>query len=408
MDFESNNIGMQDYYKFSICLFLILCFAIFLYLNPNIYESKYYIYLLFIMIFCGISFATSIYLSKTKNKSMTLYVLLGFLILFILYYYAYEYFSNLNLVNSEMYIFLSQAFLLIAIVLGLSIFFNLFSEKIRRIPGVWGFVVNFIFYIPCIIGDFFIFVKDQLKLTPSVTYLLLLVETIVLTGYFVLPLIYKKYISKPQEVIMENPRFIDRKQLIATGKDLPKTNPKNKNGGEFGFEKEIDQESIQNYTISLWIYLNVQDNTTKVKHVFNYGGEPLIEYIDNQPNIENKPTTKVVTGYEKIKKCKFTLFQDSSNNSETLIHLEEQKWHNVVFNYNNNKCDLFINGKLEYSAMSNIIKNKTDNDKIEIGDDNLKGSICNVIYYPQVLSDSEIAIKYNLLLNNNPPLNNII
>ena len=174
------------------------------------------------------------------------------------------------------------------------------------------------------------------------------------------------------------------------------------------FEKEIDQESIQNYTISLWIYLNVQDNTTKVKHVFNYGGEPLIEYIDNQPNIENKPTTKVVTGYEKIKKCKFTLFQDSSNNSETLIHLEEQKWHNVVFNYNNNKCDLFINGKLEYSAMSNIIKNKSDNDKIEIGDDNLKGSICNVIYYPQVLSDSEIAIKYNLLLNNNPPLNNII
>tara|TARA_B100000424_G_C22898278_1_gene477800 strand:+ start:111 stop:1193 length:1083 start_codon:yes stop_codon:yes gene_type:complete len=360
------------------------------------------------MIFCGVSFATSIYLSKTKNKSMTLYVLLGFLVLFILYYYAYEYFANLNLVNSEMYIFLSQAFLLIAIVLGLSIFFNLFSEKIRRIPGVWGFVVNFIFYIPCIIGDFFIFVKDQLKLTPSVTYLLLLVETIVLTGYFVLPLIYKKYISKPQEVIMENPRFIDRKQLIATGKDLPKTTPKNKNGGEFGFEKEIDQESIQNYTISLWIYLNVQDNTTKVKHVFNYGGEPLIEYIDNQPNIENKPTTKVVTGYEKIKKCKFTLFQDSSNNSETLIHLEEQKWHNVVFNYNNNKCDLFINGKLEYSAMSNIIKNKSDNDKIEIGDDNLKGSICNVIYYPQVLSDSEIAIKYNLLLNNNPPLNNII
>ena len=43
---------------------------------------------------------------------------LGFLVLFILYYYAYEYFANLNLVNSEMYIFLSQAFLLIAIVLG--------------------------------------------------------------------------------------------------------------------------------------------------------------------------------------------------------------------------------------------------------------------------------------------------
>ena len=391
MNFETSNITTQDYFKFFICLFLIFCFALFLYFNPNIFESKYYIYILFILIFCAVSFGASIYLSKSKSKSTVMFVLLGFMMLFIFYYYAYKFFESLDLVNSGMYIVISQVLLIIAIIFGLSIFFNLFSEKIRRMPGLWGFVVNFIFYIPCIIGDFFVFVKEQLRLTPSVTYLLLYVETIVLAAYFILPFLYANIIAKPQQVVMNKPRFLDRRETVIFGKDLPKTSSKNKNGGEFGLEKNNDQESIQNYTISFWIYLNVQDTTNKTKHVFNYGGQPLIEYVDT---IENNA----------MKKCKFTLFQDKF----THIHLEEQKWHNIVFNYNNNNADLFINGKLEFSATAETIVNKTDNDKIEIGDDNLKGSICNITYYPQVLSDSDIAIKYNLLLNKNPPLNNIV
>ena len=47
---------------------------------------------------------------------------------------------------------------------------------------------------------------------------------------------------------MNKPRFLDREAVIFI-KDL-KTSSKNKNGGEFGLEKNNDQESIQNYTIS--------------------------------------------------------------------------------------------------------------------------------------------------------------
>ena len=113
---------------------------------------------------------------------------------------------------------MSQVLLIIANA-SLSIFFNLFSEKIRRMPGLWGFIINFIFYIPCIIGDFFVFVKEQLRLTPSVTYLLLYVETIVLAAYFILPFLYANVIAKPQQVVMNKPRFLDRRETVIIGKD---------------------------------------------------------------------------------------------------------------------------------------------------------------------------------------------
>ena len=129
MNFETSNITTQDYFKFFICLFLIFCFALFLYFNPNIFESKYYIYILFILIFCAVSFGASIYLSKSKSKSTIMFVLLGFMMLFIFYYYAYKFFQNLDLVNSGMYIVISQVLLIIAIIFGLSIFSTYLVRK---------------------------------------------------------------------------------------------------------------------------------------------------------------------------------------------------------------------------------------------------------------------------------------
>ena len=79
---------------------------------------------------------------------------------------------------------------------------------------------------------------------------------------------------------------------------------------------------------------------------------------------------------------------------------------NSIFLPMNIKCDIFINGVLEYSATATYIKNKLDNDKIEMGDENLKGAICNISYVSDVLTDGEIATNYIILFNKNPPLNN--
>ena len=46
---------------------------------------------------------------------------------------------------------------------------------------------------------------------------------------------------------------------------------------------------------------------------------------------------------------------------------------------------------------------------VVVGDeDGIEGSICNVSYSAEVLTKEKIATYYNLLINKNPPLNNIM
>jgi len=402
MNFEYSNISLQDIYHFLVIICIIFAFALFLYLNPNIENSKYYVYVLLILIVIFLIVGFSVYSNKSKSQNSTIYIFFGALLIFTLLYYAYDYFTTMELSNSKTYIFISQMFLVVGILVGMSLFFNVFSEKIRRISGMWGFIINFIFYIPCIFSDIIGYIKTQLKLTPSISYLLLYIETLIIVVYFLLPIIYKDLIAKKEYIVMREPQFLNSRSTIASGKELPKANQKNQTGGEFGLEKKIDEESRKNYSLSMWLYLNTQDTTTKVKRIFDYSGEPKIEYVD----MENG---------EHVKKCKFTLFENAKLHDTEIVEpaiyyrsLEEQKWNHIVFNYNNNKCDLFVNGVFEHSVTAIHIKNKSDNDTIEIGDENLKGAICNISYIADVLTDGEIATNYNILFNKNPPLNNVV
>ena len=101
MNFETSNITTQDYFKFFICFFLIFFFTLFLYFNPNIFESKYYIYIYLYSFF--VLFLLAHLFIYVISKSTIMFVLLGFMML-IFYYYAYKFFESLDLVNSGMYI----------------------------------------------------------------------------------------------------------------------------------------------------------------------------------------------------------------------------------------------------------------------------------------------------------------
>ena len=89
-----------------------------------------------------------------------------------------------------------------------------------------------------------------------------------------------------------------------------------------------------------------------------------------------------------------------------------QKWNNLVFNYTENGVDLFLNGDLVNSinfGTENNFPSYNPNDKFRVGDHkDLKGAICNVSYFSNVLTTREISTYYNLLFFKNPPVNNII
>ena len=92
------------------------------------------------------------------------------------------------------------------------------------------------------------------------------------------------------------------------------------------------------------------------------------------------------------------------------LTLPNQKWNQIVLNYNRNIVDLFINGVLERTfTMTNDMPIYNDLDTITVGDDNgLKGGICNVVYYKHPLSKEQIVTSYNTKMNSNPPVSSPI
>ena len=89
------------------------------------------------------------------------------------------------------------------------------------------------------------------------------------------------------------------------------------------------------------------------------------------------------------------------------VNIKKQKWNNLVFNYNSDTVDLFINGNLEKTIdITKVMPSYSSVDTVIIGDKNgLYGAICNIEYYTETLTEIVIVNSYNIK-NNDPPINN--
>ena len=98
--------------------------------------------------------------------------------------------------------------------------------------------------------------------------------------------------------------------------------------------------------------------------------------------------------------------QNSSSPNQILFETKElpmQKWNNIVINFDGGTLDIYLNNKLVASE-PNIIPYKSL-DEIKIGQENgLSGGICNVVYFPEVLSRTKMTLFYETLKWNNPPV----
>jgi len=92
--------------------------------------------------------------------------------------------------------------------------------------------------------------------------------------------------------------------------------------------------------------------------------------------------------------------------------LPHQKWNNIVFNYRDGAIDIFINAVFETSIFITTPIPYTNFDKITVGQNDfagkdrsgIYGSICNVVYYRNILSQGEIISNYNISSIKTPPV----
>jgi hypothetical protein len=170
---------------------------------------------------------------------------------------------------------------------------------------------------------------------------------------------------------------------------------------------ELQPTYNTNYAIAFWAYLNPKPEifqTNSEYNILNYssptndfrgnGGNPKITFLNDSYNVyfSNNPVCQSNSQYES--KCMYK------------IKLKTQKWNYFVFNYSSGQADLFVNGILEKTyKFSDNPPVYSNSDQITIGEKNgAYGYICNVLYYRQPLTKSQIAKYYNILSVRNPPL----
>jgi hypothetical protein len=194
----------------------------------------------------------------------------------------------------------------------------------------------------------------------------------------------KASIDKNGTVLVKDPVPINMKKPLKTYVDLNNTSTMS------DLIKINKPLIIRNkFALSAWVYIVSQPSSK-----YPYNDEATIfEFTTLHPKL-------VYNG----KNNKFKAYFNQADHYEFDMPL--QKWNYVVFNYDTNNIDLFINGKLDTSIKRNVNNdNFKINDLIYIGQERgLAGGICNFVYSDAPLLGEDIKYNYNYNKYNVPPV----
>jgi hypothetical protein len=389
----------QNYFRTSgIFLIVLFIVSIIIYYAANdgkVLTTNTYLYaiLIIVPIIIGI-FLTGI----TKKDGLFKIIMLVVIIFLVSITGSFLSNASTSTIQTINYVFYILLFFIVLV--GLALFYFVFSDSLQNQRGIFGFIINFIFYIPCLFSDFVLYIKTQIGITPSVVYILFLIEIFLILLYIYLPKLLDYYSSLNTVVLLKDPVYLDVELPIVKDKKiflLKNTEVLKTPNIDYGITYRNN-----NYAFSFWVYINP-------------GSKSKIEYMD-ETNIFNyangKPRVTCKNDQVDPFKNKFTVYFTNNNkntdNTNYEILLTIQKWNFFVFNYLDNGADLFVNGVLEksfYFDHDNIPLSGSDADDVFVGSNRgLYGSICNVKYYTVPLSTTQIANNYNSLMFSNPPI----
>lgn len=330
-------------------------------------------------------------MSSQIFNPLTIGIVCGLIMILIITGVIY-YISTLNSITSFYVLYGLVALLIAIVIIGLAIFFNVFMNQIKQIPGTLGYIIHLILYIPCLVNDYAKYLLGEIGATPMVVYVLFFIELILLLMFFYGPILWKKTLGHNGAVIVQEPLFLYTKQIIASSDVslMPDAdNPGINNSVENGLIKA--QKHLKSFGLSMWIQVNAT-NVRNEKYLFDYSqGSPSVIYL----------------GQSELWKF---FFSNSPNRVPYYAKIPFQKWIFIVFNYKGNYVDLFINGSLEttYAFQENEFPQYFNSDNMTIGDDNgVDGAICNIVFYTKPLEINQIVQNYNYLMLQNPPVNNL-
>lgn len=280
-------------------------------------------------------------------------ILLGLMLFFGTISIAIYFMLKYKIITQVLNIILITLIVLVSLALIWSYLTNQVKES-EKGKSFWGFIIDFIFFIPCLFIEFLEYLKRQFNITTNTSWILLTLEVIFILFYFLLPLLGKELATKGGDVLLKDPVYTNNeKTLGSTAKD-------------------------SNYSIGVQLWINPQPsntnyNYTKFTSLFNYG---------NRPNILYNGKTNVL----KI------VIQTDKNDLVTIYKTKAfpyQTWMNFVIIFRSGTVDVFLDNKL-VGSLEGVMPYFTSN-KITAGTkDGINGGIQNVIYFDRILNKNEI------------------
>jgi len=409
----SGSINLRLFFAMILITIAIIFIILVAKKDSTAFLEHTFIYIIFILflIFSIFFYFISVFQPKEQSQSFT-FLFIAFLIIAVIAGSIY-FMNNLGILNFFTPDLFLNAILLCIILFGLAIFYILFLTKYTA-RGTWlSFIINFIFYIPCLFSDFFTYLLKDFITTPKSVFHLLFIELILI-------LIYFYFYPKMQEtsinngvVLVSNPIFLNKRTQI----DGPLYQTFfNKMNDPISNKITISSPLRTTFSIGMWIFLNIQplsQLTYKNElELFNYNSpdntncncmsHPKVTYISSKSGVDGTDEYIFYLAPNADK-------TDSVKYSKSLPH---QKWNYLVFNYRDGAVDIFINGVFETSVVIPLPIVYTYQDTISIGQydiagkdrSGIYGSICNVVYYRNILSKGQIISNYNLLSIKSPPV----
>lgn len=269
--------------------------------------------------------------------------------------------------------------MILGILFGLSwlvILYKQYQAYIYNMKGWWGFIVNFIFFIPCLISDMFEYLYGDYKVTPKIVFITLIIELVIVLLYIYVPKIAKKIQEQPGKIIVDKPERINLKKDKTNYIDMQSEKPQRQT------LTSPDREVVvrKRFALSMWVYVVPMPPNhipyNKPANILNFVHHPRITY----------------NGTDK----KFSI--DYNMRDADIFDAPMEKWNHIVVNYDKDTVDMFLNGVLK-TTIPRQTANETFSvgDILTIGQDNgLQGGIAKVMYFEQPLLSFEIERMYKL------------
>lgn len=341
---------------------------------------------------CFFFFGNKGELSNIKLSAMA--ALFLFLVLGLAYLYHSQTLRHFFKLSSISY--LLMAFMAIV---GLAIVYSVGKRNVDEMQteiSITGFVLKFLFFLPCMLFDLMQYLVNDVRNTPTIVFILFVMEILLIILFLSMPYIQNAYLTMNSTFLLPGAQFLKQKQVISNSMPMKMEEYR---AIDTTYDVDTNTNIRKNYAFSMWIYINDYDTATKhkTKTIFKYGAE---EENGGKPRVEYQNEELVITLSNRA------LSNHPSQQSVFRKFIPKQKWVFLVFNYQNNDADVFVNGELVHSVkFSEDLPVYNEFDVVTIGDDaSVGGSICNVVYYKQPLSLTDIVTQYNVLMFSNPPV----